>query len=254
MDILQTLAASTAQRYQDKKTVNIETRAFSCILEGHPFKHALKSDHLAVIAEVKKASPSKGVIASSFDPTAIAKEYEKGGASAISVLTEPTRFLGDDSYLASIAESVSLPLLRKDFIITSYQILESRILGASAILLIAALLDHTTLSSFLSLTRSLGMDALVEVHDETELERALKAGASIIGVNNRNLHTFAVSLETSLRLIHSIPSSVTAVSESGIRGREDAILLKQAGFSAILVGEQLMRRDDRVQAVQELKV
>nr|WP_319775938.1 indole-3-glycerol phosphate synthase TrpC [uncultured Sphaerochaeta sp.] len=254
MDILQTLATSTALRYQKKETATLEAQAFSCVLEGQPFKHALEGPGLSVIAEVKHASPSKGVIASSFDPTAIAKEYEKGGASAISVLTEPTRFLGDDSYLASIAESVSLPLLRKDFIITSYQILESRILGASAILLIAALLDHTTLSSFLSLTRSLGMDALVEVHDETELERALKAGASIIGVNNRNLHTFAVSLETSLRLIHSIPSSVTAVSESGIRGREDAILLKQAGFSAILVGEQLMRRDDRVQAVQELKV
>lgn len=254
MDILQTLAASTAQRYQGKKTVNIETRAFSCVLEGHPFKHALKSDHLAVIAEVKKASPSKGVIATSFDPLAIAKEYETGGASALSVLTEPTRFLGDDAYLANIGEIVPLPLLRKDFIITAYQILESRILGASAILLIAALLDHNTLSSFLSLTRSLGMDALVEVHDEVEMDLALGAGATIIGVNNRNLHTFSVNLETSLRLIHSIPSSVTAVSESGIRGREDAILLKEAGFSAILVGEQLMRSDDRAQALQELKV
>nr|WP_321304834.1 indole-3-glycerol phosphate synthase TrpC [uncultured Sphaerochaeta sp.] len=254
MDILQTLAASTAQRYQGKKIVNIETRAFSCALEGHPFKHALKSDHLAVIAEVKKASPSKGVIATSFDPLAIAKEYETGGASALSVLTEPTRFLGDDAYLANIGEIVPLPLLRKDFIITAYQILESRILGASAILLIAALLDHNTLSSFLSLTRSLGMDALVEVHDEVEMDLALGAGATIIGVNNRNLHTFSVNLETSLRLIHSIPSSVTAVSESGIRGREDAILLKEAGFSAILVGEQLMRRVDRAQAVQELKV
>ncbi|MDC7229644.1 MAG: indole-3-glycerol phosphate synthase TrpC [Sphaerochaetaceae bacterium] len=254
MDILQTLAASTAQRYQGKKTVNIETRAYSCVLDGHPFKHALKSDHLAVIAEVKKASPSKGVIASSFDPLAIAKEYEAGGASALSVLTEPTRFLGDDAYLTSIGESVSLPLLRKDFIITAYQILESRILGASAILLIAALLDHNTLSSFLSLAKSLGMDALVEVHDKVELDLALGAGATIIGVNNRNLRNFSVDLETSLRLIHSIPSSVTAVSESGIRGREDAILLKQAGFSAILVGEQLMRRVDRAQAVQELKV
>lgn len=254
MDILQTLAASTAQRYQGKKTVNIETRAYSCVLDGHPFKHALKSDHLAVIAEVKKASPSKGVIATSFDPLAIAKEYETGGASALSVLTEPTRFLGDDAYLANIGEIVPLPLLRKDFIITAYQILESRILGASAILLIAALLDHNTLSSFLSLTRSLGMDALVEVHDEVEMDLALGAGATIIGVNNRNLHTFSVNLETSIRLIHSIPSSVTAVSESGIRGREDAILLKEAGFSAILVGEQLMRSDDRAQALQELKV
>jgi indole-3-glycerol phosphate synthase len=254
MDILQSLAASTANRYHGKQTVSIENRAFSSILEGHPFKHALESDHLAVIAEVKKASPSKGVIASSFDPLAIAKEYETGGASALSILTEPTRFLGDDAYLTSIGESVSLPLLRKDFIITPYQILESRILGSSAILLIAALLDKNTLFSFLSLTRSLGMDALVEVHDEVELDLALGAGATIIGVNNRNLRNFTVNLETSLHLIHSIPSSVMAVSESGIRGREDAIQLKQAGFSAILVGEQLMRRVDRAQAVQELKV
>lgn len=254
MDILQTLAASTAERYKESETNTIEARAFSCILHGQPFKHAIQGSRLAVIAEVKHASPSKGVIASSFDPISIAREYERGGASALSVLTEPTRFLGDDAYLSSIGETVSLPLLRKDFIITPYQILESRILGASAVLLIAALLDHNTLASFLALTRSLGMDALVEVHNEMELDLALQAGSTIIGVNNRNLHTFAVDLETSLRLIGSFPTSVTAVSESGIQGKEDAIRLKQAGFSAVLVGEQLMRSRNRAKAIAELSI
>ena len=254
MDILQTLAASTAERYQKKEPVTLEAQAFSCVLEDQPFKHALGGSHLAVIAEVKHASPSKGVIASSFDPIAIAEEYEKGGASALSVLTEPTRFLGDDAYLTSIEKAVSLPLLRKDFIITPYQILESRILGASALLLIAALLDTQTLASFLALTRSLGMDALVEEHDETELEMALKVGAAIIGVNNRNLRTFLVDLGTSIRLSSMIPSSVISVSESGIQGREDAMTLKSAGFSAILVGEQLMKSRNRAKAIAELKV
>ncbi len=255
MDILSTLAEEAKSRYQGKNPETIQKQAFEQILKGHPFITNLsRKGSLNIIAEVKQASPSKGRIVEDFDPVRIAKTYESAGAQAISVLTEPFRFLGDGLYLSQIHKEVQLPLLRKDFIITPYQILEARILGASAVLLIVALLDKEVLEHFIRLADRLGMDALVEVHDKAELDKALEAGAKIIGVNNRDLRTFEVNIETSLSLKQFIPDSVVSVSESGIKGPEDAKRLKKAGFSAILVGEQLMRSFDRKAAIKELQV
>ncbi|MGE4584422.1 MAG: indole-3-glycerol phosphate synthase TrpC [Sphaerochaeta sp.] len=254
MDILNSLADAARFRYRDKRDATIEEAAFEARLESSVFASALHQDHLSVIAEVKKASPSKGLIVEDFDPLAQAKAYASAGAQAISVLTEPTRFLGSNAYLASISKAVSLPTLRKDFIVTSYQILEARLLGASAILLIVALLEKSTLASYLKLASQLGLDALVEVHDEQECDSALEAGASLLGINNRDLRTFTVDLHTSLRLKHRIPQQCTTVSESGIKSREDAFLLKNAGFHAILVGEHLMRSCSVDATMQSLMV
>ena len=211
----------------------------------YDFKGALSKSGVNVIAEVKKASPSKGVIREDFDPLAIAKAYERGGAAAISVLTDEKFFQGSPLYLKRVAEAVKLPGLRKDFIIDPFQIYGAKVLGASSFLLIVAVLTDSQLREFIELGRHLGMEPLVEVHDERELERALKAGAEIVGVNNRDLRTFTVDVSTTLRLLPIIKGEgKLAVSESGIKGKEEICKLRERGTDAFLIGETLMRSED----------
>ena len=207
----------------------------------------------AVIAEVKKASPCKGVIRADFDPVAIAKSYEQGGASALSVLTDEKFFQGKLDYLTTVREAVSLPVLRKDFVIDEYQVYEARAAGADAVLLIVAVLDDELLKRLHDCVLSLGMDALVEVHDEAEMERALAINPRIVGINNRNLQTFEVSLDVTRRLAESIGQrSFKLVSESGIHTREDMIALGKMSIDAALIGESLMREADPGAKLREL--
>lgn len=217
------------------------------------FEKALASGaDIKLIAEVKKASPSKGVIREDFDPVGIAAEYEKAGAGCISVLTEKRYFQGSLDYLGMIRRAVGLPLLRKDFIIDEYQIFEARSAGADGLLLIAACLEKNQISDYAGIAQGLGLDVLVEVHAYKELDKALSAGAMLLGINNRDLRTFKVDLKTTLDLMKDIPDDRIVVSESGIRTREDAVKLQQAGADAILVGESLMREKDIGKKVKEL--
>lgn len=217
------------------------------------FEAALaKGGEIRLVAEVKKASPSKGVIREDFNPREIAKSYARSGASCISVLTEKKYFQGSLDYLNEIRAAAELPLLRKDFIVEDYQVYEARAAGADAILLIAACLERRQIEDFLSIAKELGLDALVESHTYRELDRALLAGATLLGINNRDLGTFAVSLQTTLDLLKDIPGDRTVVSESGIRSREDVLTLQQSGVDAILVGESLMREKDIEKKVKEL--
>lgn len=206
------------------------------------FKSALaKPDRLSVISEVKKASPSKGLIQPNFDPVKIAKEYENCGADAVSCLTEEHYFQGSSEYFKLIRQAINLPMIRKDFIIDEYQIYEARLMGADAILLIAAVLDDEKLKRFGETARSLGLDILAETHDESELERVLALDFDIIGINNRNLKTFEVTLETTARLAGMIPEEKVIVSESGIRDNTDMRTVRSYGTDAVLIGETLMR-------------
>lgn len=209
-------------------------------------------DGIAVIAEAKKASPSKGVICEDFDPVAIGIDYEKGGAQALSVLTDVDFFQGSLAYIPAVRSEVALPVLRKDFIIHEAQIHEARAFGADAILLIVAILDKVQLRDYRLLAEDLGMDCLVEVHDEWEGEAALNAGSRLIGVNNRDLRDFSVDLGTTLRVKAMIPDEVPLVSESGIKSYNDVKKLAEHGVAAVLVGETLMRAADRVAALREL--
>ena len=205
-----------------------------------------------VIAEVKCASPSKGILRADFNPVEISKNYARGGASAISVLTDSRFFKGSLDHLRNIRSSVETPLLRKDFIIDPYQVYESRFYGADAILLIVAALDSTILKELLELAHSLEMDAIVEIHDEAELEKAIQAGSKIIGINNRDLKTFDVSLETSLRLCRLIPKGKIIISESGIRSINDIKRLRSAGINVVLIGETFMRASEPGEALRKL--
>jgi indole-3-glycerol phosphate synthase len=217
------------------------------------FESALsRPGEVRLIAEVKKASPSKGVIRHDFDPVSIAMEYTKAGAACISVLTETQFFQGKLEYLADIRKEAPLPLLRKDFIIDEYQIHEARAAGADALLLIAACLERARIEDYLGIAKSIGLDVLVEAHTYKELDKTLLAGASIIGINNRNLSTFTVNLGTTLDLLKDIPDDRTVVSESGIQTRDDIVRLQNAGVDAVLIGESLMREKDIGQKVKEL--
>ncbi len=220
---------------------------------GYPFRRALEKEGMSFICEVKKASPSKGVISEDFPYMSIAREYEEMGASAISVLTEPRYFKGSYRHLEDIADHVSLPVLRKDFIVDEYQIYQAKELGASAVLLIASVLKDAQLAGFIDLAESLGMSALTEAHDAGEIERAVSCGAGIVGINNRDLATFTVDLGASLRLRDRIPDGIVAVSESGISTKEDVQELSDAGFDAVLMGEAFMRCGDRAGLMQGLK-
>jgi indole-3-glycerol phosphate synthase len=271
MTILQEIAEKTRLRVaKAKESAPFEqVREQALALPVSPaltFEQALKAPGLSCICEVKKASPSKGIIAEDFPYLAIAREYEEAGAAAISVLTEPKYFLGSDQYLREIAVAVKIPVLRKDFVIDPYQIYEAKILGAQAVLLICALLDTDTLAQYLQTTRELGLSALVEIHNEAEAEQALTAGARIlnqdrrskvppliIGINNRNLKTFAVDTGMSVRLKNLLPADIITVAESGIQSPEDISALRDSGIDAVLIGESLMRSGNRKQFLAGLK-
>lgn len=217
------------------------------------FGRAIKSDmNISIIAEIKKASPSLGVIREDFQPAEIARLYQKGGAAAISVLTDEKYFQGKLSYIKDVKQSVDLPVLRKDFIIDPYQIYEAQSAGADAILLIAALLSEDTIQRFLNLARELEMDCLVEVHTGAELQKVLQTSADIIGINNRDLATFIVNLETTFQLRPMIPEGKIIVSESGIKSRTEILRLFNKGINAVLIGETFMKSSDIPAALHEL--
>ncbi|NPA66263.1 MAG: indole-3-glycerol phosphate synthase TrpC [Epsilonproteobacteria bacterium] len=218
-----------------------------------PYLRATEEDPYRIIAEVKKASPSKGVIREDFDPLQIAQNYEAGGASAISVLTEPHFFQGDLEYLAGIRRYVGIPLLRKDFIVSQYQLVEALVYGADFVLLIAAALSKKELKDLLNYTRHLGMEALVEVHDKADLVKAIYAGADIIGINHRNLETFEMDMELCHKLVPLIPNGKVIVAESGIYEHGQLEELSKIGVDAFLVGESLMREENEKDALKLLK-
>lgn len=220
---------------------------------GFPFYKALQTKEMAFICEVKRASPSKGVITEEFDYLDIAKQYEKAGANAISCLTEPYYFLGKDEYLKQIAENVSIPVLRKDFTVSEYMIYESKLLGASAILLICSILKEGQLKEYLELAHSLGLSALVEARTEEEVKKAVDVGAKIIGINNRDLESFHIDMNQSQKLRNIVPENCIFVSESGIQTPEDVIKLKEIGTNAVLVGETLMRAENKIQTLKMLR-
>ncbi len=255
-DILNTIAENTRQRYEkiiaEKPLEKIKSQALAMPRGDFEFERALKGDTLSFICEIKKASPSKGIIAEDFPYLEIAKEYENAGASCISCLTEPKWFLGSDKYLKEVAEAVSIPVIRKDFTVNEYQIYEAKILGAKAVLLICAILDTDTIKKYIEIADSLGISALVEAHNEDEVNSALTAGARIIGVNNRNLKDFSVDVNNSAKYRKMIPDDIVFVSESGIKTHEDVQVLIKNGTNAVLIGETLMRSSDKKQKIKEL--
>lgn len=259
--ILDALADSTRKRIEKQKALyspekireDAERLAADNNSQTFAFEEALRREGLSIISEVKKASPSKGVIAEEFPFLDIAKEYEKSGADAISCLTEPERFKGSDEYLKEIARTVSIPVLRKDFTIDNYMIYQAKLFGASAVLLIAAILSDEELISFYKTADSLGLSCLFEAHDAEEVRRCLAAGARIIGVNNRNLKDFTVDINNSVRLREMVPSNIIFVSESGIMVPEDVKILKENGTDAVLIGEMLMRSSDKGDLIRKLR-
>lgn len=257
MSILDELADYSRIRVKNAKRIisaeEIKAKALELPKGNFSFEHALETDDISFICECKKASPSKGLIAPDFPYLQIAKEYEAAGANAISVLTEPSRFLGSDKYLEEIAKAVSIPCLRKDFTVDEYQIYEAKILGASAVLLICSILPEDTIKEYIKICDTLGISALVEAHDENEVKSALRSGARIIGVNNRNLKNFTVDTENSKKLRALIPSDMLFVSESGVKSADDIKLLREIKADAVLIGETLMRAEDKKQKLQELR-
>lgn len=257
MTILDQLADHAKERCEAaKKTLSLDEirhRASALPKKDYEFEKALKRDGISFICECKKASPSKGLIAPDFPYLQIAKDYEKAGADCISVLTEPKWFLGSDEYLKEIASAVSVPCLRKDFIVDEYMIYEARLLGASAVLLICSILSEEQIQNYIGICDKLGLSAFVEVHDENEVRTAVNAGARIIGVNNRNLRDFSVDTENSRRLRKWIPSDVLFVSESGVSCHEDIERLRVIGTDAVLIGETFMRAVDKKAKLAELR-
>nr|WP_295679298.1 indole-3-glycerol phosphate synthase TrpC [uncultured Lachnoclostridium sp.] len=217
------------------------------------FEEAMSRPGVNFLCEIKKASPSKGLIAQEFTPVLIAKEYEEAGAAAISVLTEPTFFLGSDNYLMEVKKEVEIPVLRKDFILEAYQIYQAKLLGADCVLLIVSILGDECLTRFIKICDELGLSALVETHDEGEVKRALKCGARVIGVNNRNLSTFEVSIRNSLTLRSLVPKEVIFIAESGISAPEQIKELKDANVNGVLIGETLMKAANKKEMIQNLK-
>ena len=257
MSILDQLAEHARERVAraraQRPAAELYREALALPKGDFPFERALAGPELAFICECKKASPSRGLIAPSFPYREIARDYEAAGADAISVLTEPRWFLGRDEYLREIAGTVSIPCLRKDFTVDEYMLAEAKLLGASAALLICAILDAAQLRDFLAACEGLGLSALVEAHDEAEVEEALRAGARIVGVNNRDLRDFRVDTGNSRRLRRLVPEGVLFVSESGVRGVDDVRAARAMGADAVLVGEALMRAEDRRALLAEWK-
>ncbi|WP_346910289.1 indole-3-glycerol phosphate synthase TrpC [Faecalicatena orotica] len=264
--ILDEIAEKTRERIQKKRqqVSEEELKEKAYLLAGtekernggifpFPFEKALAREGISFICEVKKASPSKGVIAEEFPYREIAREYEQAGASALSVLTEPFYFQGSDDYLKEIERVVNIPILRKDFTVDAYMLYEAKCIGASAVLLICAILDDRQLMTYMEIAQELGLSALVEAHTEEEVRRALACGARIIGVNNRDLKTFQVDIHTSERLRRLVPKDVLYVSESGIKSPEDVRRLKENGTDAVLIGETLMRSDNKKKMLGEFR-
>lgn len=257
MSILDQLADHARERVRlAKEQVSFEVikeKALAMPKGDFAFEKALAKPGLSFICECKKASPSKGLIAPDFPYLSIAKEYEAAGADCISVLTEPKWFLGKDQYLQEIASAVSIPCLRKDFTVDEYMIYEAKVLGASAVLLICSILTEEELVRFSSAAKDLGLSALVEAHDEEEIRMALRAGASIIGVNNRNLKDFTVDTENSRKLRSLIPENVLFVSESGVKDPQDTARIRAMGADAVLIGEALMKAEDKTRKLAQLR-
>lgn len=257
MTILDQLAGHARERTAQAKSKlpldALKRQALSLSKGKFEFENALKKPGISFICECKKASPSKGLIAPDFPYLRIAQEYEAAGADCISVLTEPKWFLGRDAYLKEIAQSVSIPCLRKDFTVDEYMIYEAKLLGASAVLLICSILSAEQIRDYIGVCDELGLSALVEAHDEKEVQTALSAGARMVGVNNRNLKDFSVDTENSRRLRELVPKNVLFVSESGVKGFGDVARLQKLGADAVLIGESLMRASDKKQKLDELR-
>lgn len=257
MTILDQLADYARTRVaQSKKQIPLQVvqqQALALPKGNFIFENTLKKAGISFICECKKASPSKGIIAEDFPYLQIAKEYEAAGADCISVLTEPKWFLGSNQYLKEIANTVSIPCLRKDFIIDSYMIYEAKLLGASAVLLICSLLTEKQILQYIELCDTLGLSALVEAHDANEVQMAIQAGARMIGINNRNLKTFSVDTSNSRKLREQIPSHILFVSESGIQSAKDIANLREIGADAVLIGETLMRAHNKKAKLAELR-
>lgn len=255
--ILDTIAAYAYERVRAaEEIISSETmrqKAYDMPKGNFAFEKALKKPGISFICECKKASPSRGVISEDFPYLQIAREYEEAGAECISVLTEPKWFLGQNKYLKEISETVSIPCIRKDFIVDEYMIYEAKVLGASAVLLICSILDDTRLKEYIHICDRLGISALVEAHDDNEIYRAMKAEARIIGVNNRNLKDFSVDTENSRRLRKLVSDDIIFVSESGIKTSEDIKILEQIGCDAVLIGETLMKAVDKKAKMAELR-
>lgn len=257
MTILDKLAEHAFERIKAAERAvpfdEVKSKALSLPKGDFAFEKALKKPDISFICECKKASPSKGIIAEDFPYLKIAEEYEKAGADCISVLTEPKWFLGSDEYLREIAERVSIPCIRKDFTVDGYIIYEAKLLGAKAVLLICSILSAEQIREYIGICDSLGISALVEAHDENEVKTALNCGARIIGVNNRNLKDFSVDTDNSRRMRELVPDSVVFVSESGVRTAKDIKKLREIGADAVLIGETLMRAEDKKAKLRELK-
>ena len=258
-DILTKIAAYKREEVRERRALRSQAEVDAAAKAASPprgFRRALEAAHapgrLALIAEIKKASPSKGVIRADFDPPALAAAYEAGGAACLSVLTDAPSFLGDDAYLGAARAVTALPCLRKEFLVDPWQVAESRALGADAILVILAMVDDSLAADLMSEAARLGMDALVETHDEAELDRAAGLGAGLIGVNNRDLRTFVTDLSITERLAARTPENALLVTESGVFTPADAHRLERAGARAMLVGESLMRQTDVAAATRAL--
>ncbi len=255
--ILDKLSESAKHRVEKEKKIispeEMKQKALNMPKKNFEFEKALRGDDIKFICEVKRASPSKGLIAKDFPYVQIAKEYQDAGANAVSVLTEPEYFMGDNKYVYEIEKNINLPIIRKDFTVDEYMIYQARTIGASAVLLICSILDTKTISEYIKICDTLGLSALVEAHDGEEVKSALDAGARLIGVNNRNLKDFTVDINNCVRLRGLVPQNITFVAESGIKTPDDINTLRQANVNAVLIGETLMRSSDKKKMLARLK-
>lgn len=255
--ILDKLSESAKHRVEKEKKIispeEMKQKALDMPKKNFEFEKALRGDDIKFICEVKRASPSKGLIAKDFPYVQIAKEYQDAGANAVSVLTEPEYFMGDNKYVEEIEKNINLPIIRKDFTVDEYMIYQARTIGASAVLLICSILDTKTISEYIKICDTLGLSALVEAHDGEEVKSALDAGARLIGVNNRNLKDFTVDINNCVRLRGLVPQNITFVAESGIKTPDDINTLRQANVNAVLIGETLMRSSDKKKMLARLK-
>jgi len=258
-DILNKILARKSEEITERKAKTSQAELEKRLANASPvrgFVNSLKAkmaqQQAAVIAEIKKASPSKGVIRANFNPAEIARQYQQGGAACLSVLTDVDFFQGADQYLIEARNACTLPVIRKDFIIDPYQVIEARVMGADCILLIVAALDQPQLKSLYQQATELGLDVLVEVHDDAEMTRALKLDLPMVGINNRNLRTFETSLYTTLQMLNRVPDDCFVVTESGIHTREDVTFMRDHEVNAFLVGEAFMRAADPGQALSEI--